>query len=73
MMSHPFIKNPLITIAELKYEPQKFWVLKAGTHVLCAVTGEPIPLEKLCYWNVERQEAYADANASLQRELELRR
>ena len=35
---------------------------------LCAVTGKPIPLHELKYWSVERQEAYADAAASLEAE-----
>ena len=30
-----------------------------------AVTGKTIPLDTLRYWSVERQEAYADAEASL--------
>jgi hypothetical protein len=35
------------------------------------VTGKEIPLDELRYWSVERQEAYADAAASLARHLEL--
>src|SRR5216684_3261883 len=35
--------------------------------VRCAVTGTPIPLEELKYWSVERQEAYANPRAVLQR------
>jgi hypothetical protein len=35
--------------------------------VRCAVTGEPIPLEELRYWSVDRQEAYANADAVLAR------
>jgi hypothetical protein len=34
-------------------------VLSPGDHVICAVTGRPIPLEELRYWSVARQEAYA--------------
>jgi hypothetical protein len=36
------------------------------------VTGVPIPLERLRYWNVERQEAYVSAEASLKRLVEAR-
>jgi hypothetical protein len=32
--------------------------------VICAVTGERIPIEQLRYWNSARQEAYASAEAS---------
>jgi hypothetical protein len=34
-------------------------VLRPGSHVLCAVTGEPIMLAELRYWSADRQEAYA--------------
>jgi hypothetical protein len=43
-------------------------VLSHGDHVVCAVTGVSIPLHELRYWSVERQEAYADAEASLKAE-----
>jgi hypothetical protein len=52
--------------ARLHYLPSTFRVLSSGDHVVCAVTGRPIPLEELRYWSVERQEAYASAEASLQ-------
>lgn len=42
-----------------------FRVLSDGDHVRCAVTGRSIPLDNLRYWSVARQEAYADAEASL--------
>jgi hypothetical protein len=35
--------------------------------VRCAVTGEPIPLDQLKYWSVERQEAYASPDAVVDR------
>ena len=52
-------------IARLHYMAGTFRVLADGDHVRCAVTGVEIPLEELRYWSVERQEAYADAAASL--------
>lgn len=58
--------------AKLYYGDGQFDVLSGGTYVICAVTGEQIPLTRLRYWNVDRQEAYVDAAASLKRELELR-
>lgn len=53
--------------AKLRYGPNGFRVLRAGNHVLCAASGQPIPLEGLCYWSVERQEAYADAKLAAER------
>ena len=47
--------------ATLLYGPNGFRVIRPGHFVLCAVTGEPIPLEELRYWSVARQEAYASA------------
>lgn len=51
--------------ARIQYLPGTFRVLSDGDHVVCAVTGARIPLHELRYWSVERQEAYADAAASL--------
>lgn len=55
-------------IARLNYLPGTFRVLANGDHVVCAVTGTPIPLHELRYWSVERQEPYVDAAASLKAE-----
>ena len=57
-------------LARLHYLPGTFRVLSHGDHVLCAITRQPIPLAELKYWSVERQEAYASANASLEAEQE---
>jgi hypothetical protein len=54
--------------ARLHYMAGTFRVLSGGDHVLCAVTGQAIPLEQLRYWSVERQEAYVSAQASLEAE-----
>lgn len=54
--------------ARLHYLPGTFRVLSNGDHVICAVTGARIPLHELRYWSVERQEAYVDADASLEAE-----
>lgn len=54
--------------ARLQYLPGTFRVLSDGDHVMCAVTGARIPLQELRYWNVERQEPYVDAEASLKAE-----
>ncbi|MEZ5850220.1 MAG: DUF2093 domain-containing protein [Hyphomicrobiaceae bacterium] len=52
--------------ARVKYLSGEYQVLSAGDYVLCAVTGKQIPLADLKYWNVEHQEAYVTAEASLQ-------
>ncbi len=59
--------------ARLRYGHGEFKVLTQGDFVRCAVTGEPIPVADLKYWSVDRQEAYASAEASLRRYLETTR
>ena len=49
------MKNKL---AKLKYLPNNFQIIENGDHVICAISGKKIPLEKLNYWNVELQEPY---------------
>lgn len=44
--------------AVLHFGDGEFLVLSPGTHVRCAVTGEPVLLSRLRYWSVEAQEAY---------------
>jgi hypothetical protein len=56
--------------AVLRYEPNGFRVLSAGSFVSCAVSGERIPLEALRYWSVERQEPYASPQVATRRLLE---
>ncbi len=53
--------------ATVDYLDGEFRVSRAGAFVLCAVTGVPIPLEELRYWNVDLQEAYASPAAKLER------
>ena len=45
-------------LAKIKYLPNNFQIIEPGDHVICAVSGKPINLENLNYWNVELQEAY---------------
>ena len=54
--------------ARIHYLAGTFRLLSDGDHVVCAVTGVRIPLHELKYWSVERQEPYADADASLKAE-----
>lgn len=57
--------------AKVKYYQGDFKVIVPGTFVRCAVTGDPIAIDDLKYWNVDRQEAYASADIALARYLEL--
>ena len=45
-------------LAKIKYLPNNFQILEHGDHVICAISGKKIPLDKLTYWNVDLQEAY---------------
>lgn len=54
--------------ARIHYLAGTFRLLSDGDHVVCAATGERILLHELRYWSVERQEPYADAEASLKAE-----
>ena len=47
--------------AKLKYRNNSFDIIEKGDFVICAISGKKIPLEKLNYWNVDRQEAYFSA------------
>ena len=51
--------------ARIHYMAGTFRLLSDGDHVVCAVTGERIPIHELRYWSVARQEPYVDAAASL--------
>ena len=53
--------------AQVDYLDGEYRVRRPGAYVRCAVTGQPIPLEDLRYWNVDRQEAYANPQAKLKR------
>jgi hypothetical protein len=56
--------------ARVEFLDGDFRILRPGAFVRCAVTGEPIPLDELRYWSVDRQEAYSSPAASMQRERE---
>ena len=45
-------------LAIIKYKPNDFEILENGDHVICAISGKKISLDRLNYWNVELQEAY---------------
>lgn len=58
--------------ARLHYGDGDYAVLRPGRYVVCAVTGQKIPLEQLRYWSVELQEAYASPAEALKRWQETR-
>jgi len=51
--------------AKIHFGASDFTIMEMGAYILCATTGEKIPLDRLRYWNEARQEAYKDAAASL--------
>ena len=53
--------------AVVEYLDSNLRLVKPGSFVRCAVTGEPIPIDQLKYWSVERQEAYSSPEAVLVR------
>lgn len=52
-------------LARLHYMANGFRVLVPGDHVMCAVSAEPIAIDELRYWSVEKQQAYATAAIAL--------
>lgn len=69
MMMNRF-EGPGAREARIRYLDGDFQVTSPGAFVRCAVTGESIPLDELKYWSVARQEPYATAEISFQRELD---
>ena len=59
--------SPMAGEAEVKYLDGDFRIIRPGAFVRCAVTGTPIPLDVLKYWNVDLQEAYVSPEMVLQR------
>ena len=53
--------------AVIEYLDSNIRVIRPGSYVRCAVTGQAIPLDQLKYWSVERQEAYVSPEAVLRR------
>jgi hypothetical protein len=53
--------------AVLHYEPNGYRVVRPGPFVICAVSGERIPLDTLRYWSVELQEPYAGPEMATRR------
>ena len=62
----------LRTEAKIRFLDGEFEVVAPGEFIRCAVTSQPIAVADLKYWSVDEQEAYASADISLKRYLELR-
>jgi hypothetical protein len=52
--------------AKIRYLDADFVITRPGSFVRCAITGKPIQVDDLKYWNVDRQEAYVDASAAFE-------
>lgn len=61
-----FDKSMSSSEAQLRYLDADYVVVKPGGFVRCAITGASIPIDELTYWNVDRQEAYANAAAAIE-------
>jgi len=59
--------------AVVHYGDGEFVVMKPGRYVVCAVSGQKVPMEALRYWSPELQEAYAGPQEALTRWKELPR
>ena len=56
-------------LAKIEYLENNFKIIEDGDHVICAISGKKISLDKLTYWNVELQEPYFSyVEASIKRE-----
>ena len=66
-MNRPERRPPAPGEAQLQFLDGDFRVVRPGSFVLCAVTGDKIAVEDLRYWSVDRQEAYSTREAVLAR------
>jgi hypothetical protein len=66
-MNRPERRPPAPGEAQLQFLDGDFRVVRPGSFVLCAVTGDHISVEDLRYWSVDRQEAYSTREAVMAR------
>ncbi len=50
--------------ARLKYLDADYQVLREGDFVRCGITGDPIQIDNLRYWDVERQIPFKSAGVA---------
>lgn len=60
-MDHIF---PVQREAKLRYLDHEYEMISKGDFVRCHMTGDPIRLENLRYWSVEKQVPYKSAHES---------
>jgi hypothetical protein len=58
--------------AKLRYLDADFQVLREGEFVRCGATGDPISVDNLRYWNVDRQVPYRSADVAFRELLKSR-
>ncbi len=66
MLNRPH-QQPQPGEAVLEFLDGDFRVVRPGSFVVCAVTGQHVRIEDLRYWSIDRQEAYASPEAMLTR------
>jgi hypothetical protein len=52
--------------AKVRYLDHDFEVLQEGEFVRCGVTGDPIRLDNVRYWSIEKQVAYKSAREAFE-------
>ena len=57
---------PQLREAKLRYLDHEFEILKPGEFVRCGITGDPIRLDDLRYWNIAKQVAYKSAREAFE-------
>ena len=48
--------------AKVRYLDADLQIIKTGEYVRCGITGDPILIDNLRYWNVDKQIAYKSAS-----------
>lgn len=61
------LNTEMLRHARVHYLSGSFRLLSSGDYVVCAVSGQKIPLSQLRYWNPDAQEAYATAEIATRR------
>jgi hypothetical protein len=56
--------------AKVHYMANGFRILVQGDHVVCALSGAPIPLDQLRYWSISKQSPYASPELATKAALE---
>ncbi len=64
------LMNSSENAATLVYGPNGFRVVRPGHFVICAASGDPVPLEELRYWSVDLQVAFASPELATKHLLE---